>query len=240
MLQPGVDTVRLEAAHEDWFNRLWGIRMGKFHEIAYEEARYFLREYRDLITDIPFQLQGEMLFVGRAVGILAGLATQLDPDFDPWDKSIPYARDFAREELKLDWKDLPEEIFQLGRHLSRIPSSLDQVLDKARHGSLSVQVSLSSETRKAIKRIDLSVKRFAWMVLSAGLLVSGVNLYIARHVQLGVVFMSLAALVFLWGLRKSMMPASRRWGAPTGSAHPKPDTADSHREDLTPRREHVN
>lgn len=203
VLQPGVDTIRLEAAHEDWFNRLWGIRMGKFHEIAYEEARYFLREYRDLITDIPFQLQGEMLFVGRAVGILAGLATQLDPEFDPWDKSIPYARDFAREELKLDWKDIPEEIFQLGRHLSRIPSALDQVLDKARHGSLSVQVSLSTETRKAIKRIDLSVKRFAWMVLSAGLLVSGVNLYIARHIQLGVVFMSLAALVFLWGLRKA-------------------------------------
>jgi predicted unusual protein kinase regulating ubiquinone biosynthesis (AarF/ABC1/UbiB family) len=177
--------------------------MGKFHEIAYEEARYFLREYRDLITDIPFQLQGEMLFVGRAVGILAGLATQLDPDFDPWDKSIPYARDFAREELKLDWKDLPEEVFQLGRHLSRIPSALDQVLDKARHGSLSVQVSLSSETRKAIKRIDLSVKRFSWMVLSAGLLISGVNLYIAGHIHLGVVFISLSILVFLWGLRKA-------------------------------------
>lgn len=203
VLQPGVDTVRLEAAHEDWFNRLWGIRMGKFHAIAYEEARYFLKEYRDLITDIPFQLQGEMLFVGRAVGILAGLATQLDPDFDPWEKSIPYARDFAREELKLDWKDLPEEIFQLGRHLSRIPAVLDQVLDKARHGSLSMQVSLSPETRKAIKRIDLSVKRFAWMVLSAGLLVSGVNLYIAHHLRLGVVFMSLAALVFLWGMRKT-------------------------------------
>ncbi len=54
VLQPGVDTIRLEAAHEDWFNRLWGIRMGKIHEVAYEEARYFLKEYRDLITEIPF------------------------------------------------------------------------------------------------------------------------------------------------------------------------------------------
>jgi len=203
VLQPGADTVRLEAAHEDWFNRLWGIRMGKFHEIAYEEVRYFLREYRDLITDIPFQLQGEMLFIGRAVGILAGLATQLDPEFDPWEKSIPYARDFAREELKLDWKDLPEDLFQLGRHLSRIPFVLDNVLDKASHGSLSVQVSLSLETRKAIKRIDLSVKRFAWMVLSAGLLVSGVNLYIAHHLRLGVTFICLSVVVFLWGLRKA-------------------------------------
>ena len=202
VLQPGVDTVRLEAAHEDWFNRLWGIRMGKIHDVAYEEVRYFLKEYRDLITEIPFQLQKEMLFIGRAVGILAGMATQLDPEFDPWEKTIPYARQFAREELKLNWKDLPEEALLLGRHLLKIPVALDQVLDKARHGSLAIQVSLSPETRKAIKRIDLSVKRFSWMVLSAGLLVSGVNLYIAGHIHLGVVFISLSILVFLWGLRK--------------------------------------
>jgi predicted unusual protein kinase regulating ubiquinone biosynthesis (AarF/ABC1/UbiB family) len=201
-LQPGVDTIRLEAAHEDWFNRLWGIRMGSMQAVAYEEARYFLKEYRDLITDIPFQLQGEMLFIGRAVGILAGMSTQIDPEFDPWSKSIPYARAFSREELKVDWKDIPEEVLMLGRHLFRIPAVLDQVLDKARHGSLAIQVSLSPEMRKAIRRIDLSVKRFAWMVLSAGLLVSGVNLYIARHIHLGVTFTVLAVLVFLWGLRK--------------------------------------
>ena len=202
VLQPGIDTNRLEAAHEDWFNRLWGIRMGKIHEVAYEEARFFFKEYRDLITDIPFQLQGEMLFIGRALGILAGMVTQLDPEFDPWEKAIPYAREFAKEELQLNWKDVPEEIFLLGRHLFRIPSALDQVLDKARHGSLAIQVSLSPETRKAIKRIDLSVKRFSWMVLSAGLLVSGVNLYIAHHINLGVVFMILSVLVFLWRIRR--------------------------------------
>jgi predicted unusual protein kinase regulating ubiquinone biosynthesis (AarF/ABC1/UbiB family) len=201
-LQPGVDTLRLEAAHEDWFNRLWGIRMGKFHEVAYAEVRYFLKEYRDLITDIPFQLQGEMLFIGRAVGILAGMVTLLDPEFDPWEKAIPYAKEFAKAELRLNWKDLPEALFLLGQHLFRIPGVLDEVLDKARHGSLAIQVSLSQETRKAIKRIDLSVKRFSWMVLSAGLLVSGVNLYIARHIHLGLAFMALATVVFLWGLRK--------------------------------------
>jgi predicted unusual protein kinase regulating ubiquinone biosynthesis (AarF/ABC1/UbiB family) len=144
-----------------------------------------------------------MLFVGRAVGILAGMATQLDPEFDPWEKSIPYARQFAREELRFNWKDLPEEVLILGRHLVRIPSALDQVLDKARHGSLAIQVSLSPETRKAIKRIDLSVKRFAWMVLSAGLLISGVNLYIAHHLRLGAVCILLSMLVFLWGMRKT-------------------------------------
>ena len=45
--------------------------------------------------------------------------------------------------------------------------------------------------------------RFAWMVLSAGLLVSGVNLYIAQPIRLGSGFILLSVLVFLWGLRKA-------------------------------------
>jgi len=47
------------------------------------------------------------------------------------------------------------------------------------------------------------VKRFAWMVLSAGLLISGVNLYIAHHIRLGSGFTVLSVMVFLWGMRKA-------------------------------------
>jgi predicted unusual protein kinase regulating ubiquinone biosynthesis (AarF/ABC1/UbiB family) len=202
VLQPDVDIRRLESAHEDWFNRLWGMQMGRFHEVAFDEARYFFKTYRDLITDIPFQLQGDILFVGRAIGILSGMATQLDPSFDPWKKTIPYAKTFAEEELRFDWKDIPEQMWMLGRRLFHLPGVLDDVLDRAKHGALAIQVSLSPETRKAIKRIDLSVKRFGWMVLSAGLVVSGVNLYIAGHQRASIFSITLAMLVFLWGLRK--------------------------------------
>ncbi len=202
IIQKGVDLRRLEEAHEDWFQRIWGLGMGKIHEVAFKEARYFFREYKDLIADIPFQLQSEMLFVGRAVGILSGIAIHIDPDFDPWEKTLPYAKRFAKEELMTDWKGLPEEFLLLGRHALNIPTNLDHVLDKAKQGTLAVQVSLSPETRKAIKRIDLSVKRFSWMVLAAGLLVSGVNLYIARHITAGLACNILAVLVFMWGNRK--------------------------------------
>jgi predicted unusual protein kinase regulating ubiquinone biosynthesis (AarF/ABC1/UbiB family) len=202
VIRPGIDLKRLEDAHEDWFRRIWGLRMGKIQEVAYREMRYFMREYRDLIAETPFQFQAEMLFVGRAIGILAGMATHLDPEFDPWAKAVPYAKQFAKEELLADWKDWPEAVIQWGNHLIKIPANLDGVLDKARQGSLAIQVSLSPQTRLAIRRIDLSVKRFSWMVLAAGLLVSGVNLYIADHGAWGVVCILLAVVVFLWGIRK--------------------------------------
>jgi predicted unusual protein kinase regulating ubiquinone biosynthesis (AarF/ABC1/UbiB family) len=202
VVRPGIDLKRLEDAHEDWFKRIWGLRMGKIQEVAYREMRYFMREYRDLIAETPFQFQAEMLFVARAIGILAGMATHLDTDFDPWAKAIPYAKQFAKEELRADWKGWPEEAILWGNHLVKIPANLDTVLEKARQGNLAIQVSLSPQTRSAIRRIDLSVKRFSWMVLAAGLLVSGVNLYIAHHNGLGVLCILLALVVFLWGVRK--------------------------------------
>jgi len=204
VLQPGTDLRRLEEAHEDWFQRVWGIRMGKLQETAFKEARYFMREYRDLIIEMPFQFQAELLFVSRAIGILAGMATNLDPEFDPWQKTIPHAKQFAKEELKTDLQGLPEEIAILGQHVMKLPENLDQVLTKAKQGKLAIQVSLSPETRKSIKRIDLSVKRFSWTVLATGLLVCGINLHIAGKAEvLGVVLIVLSVLTFLWGMRKS-------------------------------------
>jgi predicted unusual protein kinase regulating ubiquinone biosynthesis (AarF/ABC1/UbiB family) len=204
VLQPGADLRQLEIAHEDWFQRLWGIQMGRLQEVAFKEASYFLKEYRDLIMEMPFQFQVDLLFIGRAIGILAGISTKLDPEFDPWKKTIPYAKKFAIEELKADWQGWPEEIIMLGQHMLKIPSNLGQVLTKAKQGALSIRVSLSPETRRSIRRIDLSVKRFSWTVLATGLLVCGVNLYIAGKGNIfGVILIILAVLSFLWGMRKS-------------------------------------
>ena len=117
---------------------------------------------------------------------------------------MPYARQFAKEELLADWKGLPEEIAILGQHALKLPTNLDHVLTRAKQGKLSILVSLSPETRKSIKRIDLSVKRFSWTVLATGLLICGVNLHIADKAKtLGVILIVLSVVTFLWGMRKS-------------------------------------
>ncbi len=200
-LRSGTDLRRLEEAHQEWLQKIWGLRMGKIQETAFRELRYFMREYRDLIVGTAFQLQADMLFIGRAMGILSGLATRIDPDFDPWSKTLPYAKRFAMEEFTGEWQGLWEEVFMLGRQLWRIPAQLDQVLTRAKQGALTGQVSLSPETRQAIRRIDMSVRRFAWMVLTAGLMVAGVNLHIAdKNPPLGIVLIVMSGVTFLWGV----------------------------------------
>jgi len=202
-LRPGADLRRLEEANQEWLQKVWGLRLGKLQEAARRELRYFMREYRDLILETPFQIQADMLFIGRAVGILAGLTSIIDPQFDPWTKTLVYARRFAQEELTEDWQGFWQELFMLGKNVWRIPSHLEQVLTRTKQGALTVQVSLSPQMRKAVRRIDLSVRRFAWMVIAASLLISGVNLHIAgRDWPFGISLIVLSVVAFLWGLRK--------------------------------------
>ena len=82
-LLPGADKRRLEEAHRDIFERFWGVGMSQMRDLALDQAEDLLEEYKDLVYDAPFQFQADMLFVGRAVGLLSGITTSLDPNFDP-------------------------------------------------------------------------------------------------------------------------------------------------------------
>ena len=202
-LRPEAELRRLEEAHQALLQKLWGLRLGKLQETSLAEMRSFLREYRDLIVETPFQMQADMLFAGRAIGILVGLVTTIDPEFDPWSKTLTYAKRFAREETAAEWQGLWQELFMIGKYFRTIPAELESVLTRAKQGALTVQVSLSPQTRRSIQRIDLSVKRFAWMVITAALLISGVNLHIAdKGYPFGISLIVLSIVTFLWGMRK--------------------------------------
>ena len=108
-LLPHADVERLVEAHQALLDRFWGVRLGEMHELAMNEAHGFAVEFRDLIFSAPIQLQADMLFSLRAVGLLAGLSTSLDPEFDPWIETVPYAERFAREERLGKWRERLEE-----------------------------------------------------------------------------------------------------------------------------------
>ena len=176
VLLPGADLKRLEEVHEALFERFWGVSIGNLRNVAFSEARYFLREYRDLLYEIPFQVQVDLLFASRAVGLLAGIATYLDPDFDPWAETLPFAQRLATEELRTDWRELLREGLTQLRTLLTLPQRVDAFLSRAERGTLVVQSSLSPEARKVIQRLERSIQKTAWMIIAAALLIAGVML----------------------------------------------------------------
>lgn len=199
ILLPSVDRKRLEEVHDVMFQRFWGVKMGQFRDIAFEEAEFFLREYRDIVYEMPFQLPVDILFVGRAVGILSGMATSLDAEFDPWAATIPFAERLAAEELTRDWRAWLDEIGALARLALALPARLDQFLSDAQRGDLTMQATLGSDTARALRRIERSLARLTWVVIALGLLTAGMVVRTSAGLDWpGTGLFVLAGLALLW------------------------------------------
>ncbi|OQY57447.1 MAG: hypothetical protein B6245_16950 [Desulfobacteraceae bacterium 4572_88] len=203
VLLEGADLNRVEEAHAMLFKRLWGVRVGQFRDMALDETRYFMREYKDVIFETPMQFQADTLFVARAVGILSGMAANLDPGFDVWHKTIPYAERYAKEELMRSSEEWLQEAAHLGQMMMGLPTRVDNIVSQAQQGKLGVRASLSPDTRKAVQRLENAVNRLTWIIMAAGLLISGVHLHVGRSDEnFSGILMLLSVLTFLWGMKK--------------------------------------
>jgi predicted unusual protein kinase regulating ubiquinone biosynthesis (AarF/ABC1/UbiB family) len=144
-----------------------------------------------------------MLIILRAIGILSGMATNLDHNFDPWAETIPFAERLAREEIERSWQGWLQEAVDLGQLTIKMPGQISRILADTERGNLSVQASLAPDTRKTIRRLESSVNRLTWVVIAAGMLIAGANIYSdSQNYTLGVVLIGLSFAALLWGFIK--------------------------------------
>ncbi len=201
VLLPGADLRRLIEVHEDLFQRFWGVRIGELRDVALAEARYFLREYRDLLFELPFQVQVELLFVSRAVGLLAGITTSLDPAFDPWAETLPFAETLAAEELSPTLTGWLRLLTEQAAIAARLPERLERTLVRAERGTLSLQMSLPPDVRRNLDRLERLTHRLTWSLPAAALLLGGAVLRAAHPADPLVPWLlGGAGAAFLYGL----------------------------------------
>ena len=84
--------------------------MGEMVEFAYR--------FRDLLYDLPFQIPQDIIFLGRAVGILSGMCTGLSADFNVWEALAPYAKKLLADEGLGSLDKVLEEIGKYARRLA--------------------------------------------------------------------------------------------------------------------------
>ncbi len=201
VLLPGADLARLEQVHQALFDRLWGVKLADLRGMALSEARHLIRDYRDLIYQAPFQFPVDLLFPLRAVGILAGLATSLDPEFDPWAETLPFAEELAHEELGESSRRILGELADVGRLLLRLPGELERFLALAEGQGLRLRAELSEDARRSLRRIERSGGRIAWTVAAAGLFLGGLQVELVRPGSPAALWLWIAAgLTFLWSI----------------------------------------
>lgn len=202
-LMPGADLARLEQIEAETMARYSGLTLRQAQQAAMNEWQSMAKEYRDILYQMPFQLPTELLFVGRALAILSGMASALDPDFDPWQAIEPFARNMAAQEARRDWREILGELEKMGRLALSLPGQADRFFQRAAQGDLTVRSTWTPEASRTLRRLETAIDRLAGAAVFAALLLSGVAVYLVRGAgTVSTVLLVLAGLALLYTLAR--------------------------------------
>jgi predicted unusual protein kinase regulating ubiquinone biosynthesis (AarF/ABC1/UbiB family) len=180
ILLPGTDLARLEQIESELMERYAGLTLREARDRAMSEWQSMAREYRDVLYEMPFQIPTDLLFVGRAMAILLGMASALDPDFDPWQQIEPFAREMASQELRRDWRGILDELEKGARVVLSLPGQADRFFRQAARGELTVRTQWTPEATRTVRRVETAVNRLAGAVVFAALLLAAIAVYVTE------------------------------------------------------------
>ena len=174
VLLPGANTKLLEEASSQVFDRFWGMSMSELRGIRHDEMMKFGMQFRELLLNMPFQLPEHLLLLGRTIGILSGMCTGLNPEFNLWLQLAPYARKLTEGEGGSAFDVFLDEAGEFFKTLLAIPGRAERVLGRIERGQMSVEAPL---VNIQISYLEKSVNRLTGGIVFVGLLIAGSILY---------------------------------------------------------------
>jgi predicted unusual protein kinase regulating ubiquinone biosynthesis (AarF/ABC1/UbiB family) len=195
VLLPSADLELLAQAEEKIFTRFWGKTMNELREIDPREIREIAHEFRDLLFTLPFQVPQDLIFLGRAVGILSGLCTGLDPDFNIFEHLVPYARRMIAEEARPAAESLLGELATLARSLVSVPRKMDTLLTRLERGEIAVR---APEVSRKVDQLDGALRQIAKAIVFMALLIGGIQLYLGGSLLFAEILLAACGLSFIW------------------------------------------
>ncbi len=206
-LLPGADTQVLEETAAAMFDRFWGMSMRELRSVRPSEMRDLGHRMRNVMLATPFQVPNNLLMLGRCIGILSGMCTGLDPDFNLWELLEPYARKLVEQEAAeaLGLENILDQLGEAAKLLFALPSQASRVLAQAESGGFVVQ---SPQISRDVNTLSRAVDGLTGGVIFAALLWGGAMLYQAGQFVFGWGLMGLAGAALVWVL------LGRRRGSP--------------------------
>ena len=198
---PGTDLERVEEATARLLDQFWGMSMEELTQVDHSQMHAWALEFRDLLFDMPFQVPQDFIFLGRAIGILSGLATSLDSQFNPWHPIELYGQRMLRQQRR--WPGVQEALKIVGetaRPLLSLPSHLETFLIQAGRGDLKIKVSPDRSLQRQLRHLELASRRLLWGIVFATLMMAGTLLYINQHTGLGRAGWGMAGVSLLWAM----------------------------------------
>jgi predicted unusual protein kinase regulating ubiquinone biosynthesis (AarF/ABC1/UbiB family) len=194
ILLPEADLSLLEQAEARVLDRFWGRSMSELQQITPGEVRELAGEFRELIFNLPFQVPEDMILLGRSIGILSGMCTGLDPDFNVWEGLAPYATKLMTEERKAWTGLLVEEVKKFANALIAFPGRVENLLEKVERGELVVR---DPQLVEKVDRLEQAANRASTGIIGAAVFLGGVQIYLAGHQGFGEALMGVAGLLLV-------------------------------------------
>jgi predicted unusual protein kinase regulating ubiquinone biosynthesis (AarF/ABC1/UbiB family) len=197
ILLPGADLSLLKKAETQMFQYFWGKSMNDLTQIKFDEMHEFAFEFRDLLYSMPFQIPQDMIFLGRAVGILSGMCTGLDPQFNVFEHLVPFSQKLIAEETKNEWGFWIKQAGEVARKLFMLPMRTDAMLSKMESGDLIVR---DPQLTDNVRRLERAILKATGGIIFTGFLVASLQLFQAQNNILGWLFAVASAGALLWTL----------------------------------------
>ncbi len=195
ILLPGADLELLEKAEAAMFQRFWGKGMDELTNISMEEIHDFSYEFRDILYNMPFQLPQDLIFLGRAIGILSGMCTGLDPKVNVFDHLGPFTQKIIAEETQHGWRYWVNEAGDLARKVITLPIRADALITRMERGELNVRDPQLAEN---VKRLEKTISKAVAGIIFAAFLVASIQLSMTGQEIVTWVFRVAALISLLW------------------------------------------
>jgi predicted unusual protein kinase regulating ubiquinone biosynthesis (AarF/ABC1/UbiB family) len=193
---PDADVTRIEQAIGILFDRFWGMTVDDLKDVEFEQMYSFAVQFKDLMSTLPFQIPQNILYLGRAVNILSGMSTALDPAFNAWKEIQPFAEGMAAREGQSAARDVLSELVRLLRVTVQLPGQADAFLSRALNGQIEVRAQLSPSSTSDLRRIESGLARLTWAFVFAALLVCATLLFLNQAGLPGAICLALATAAF--------------------------------------------
>ena len=190
---PGSDLDRISEAQATVLDHLWGRNLLELSQPDPEEIQELTREFRDILFEFPFQVPQDFIFLGRALGMLSGLTSLLDPNINPWNLVEQYGSEIIRSRDGVEFT--LSTIADWARIFIGLPWRIDKVLSSAESGKLRFKNTSDTAILRKLDRIERRLNRPNWSLIAAVLFLSGTLFYVNGDTEIGAVFWGLAGLI---------------------------------------------
>jgi predicted unusual protein kinase regulating ubiquinone biosynthesis (AarF/ABC1/UbiB family) len=157
--------------------------------------RELVKEFRELLYTMPFHVPEDLILLGRTLGILSGMCTGLNPQFNVWHELTPFAQSLLEEESTFNWRVLADEAWHVAAATLALPRQAESVLAKLNRSELALQIP---QVEEQLGRLELTIRRLAGVVIFAAAAVSAVQLWVTGSRIAGLSLAGGAIVALLW------------------------------------------